>query len=194
MTYRIHDYPAELIDVVYLTGGDRVVIRPVLPQDRELLVTFFLELSAEDRCSRFLHPVSELSPALLKQFTQIDYASHIALVAETFDGGDETVIGEARYVRAAELSSVEIAVSVAGSWRGKGIARLMLAKLECHAATADVCRIIGYTLDSNERTLSLARKVGFVMSQGVRGVIRLEKALTPRDNSRCCATFASQAE
>ena len=34
----------------------------------------------------------------------------------------------------------------------------MLAKLECHAATADVCRIIGYTLDSNEKTLSLARK------------------------------------
>jgi hypothetical protein len=56
----------------------------------------------------------------------------------------------------------------------------MLAKLECHAATADVCRIIGYTLDSNEKALSLARKVGLAISQGVRGVIRLEKALVPR--------------
>jgi len=55
----------------------------------------------------------------------------------------------------------------------------MLAKLDRHAATADVCRIIGYTLDSNEKTLSLARKVGFVTSEGARGVIRLEKALTP---------------
>lgn len=43
----------------------------------------------------------------------------------------------------------------------------MLAKLECHAATADVCRIIGYTLDSNEKALSLARKVGLAISQGV---------------------------
>jgi hypothetical protein len=58
----------------------------------------------------------------------------------------------------------------------------VLPKLECHAATADVCRIIGYTLDSNEKALSLARKVGLAISQGVRGVIRLEKALTPRDN------------
>ena len=37
MTYQIHRYPAELIDVVRLTGGARVVIRPVLPQDRELI-------------------------------------------------------------------------------------------------------------------------------------------------------------
>jgi acetyltransferase len=174
-----------LIDVVYLSGGDRVVIRPVLPQDREPLVTYFLDLSAEDRCSRFLHPISELSPELLQQFTQVDYASHLPLIAETFKDGDEIVIGEARYVRATELSSAEIAVSVAGSWRNRGIARLMLAKLEGRAATADICRIIGFALDSNEKALSLARNVGFVTSQGVRGVIRLEKALElqplPRD-------------
>ena len=184
MTYRIHHYPAELIDVAYPAGGDRVVIRPVLPQDQELLVTFFLDLSAEDRCGRFLHPVSEVSPELLRQFTQIDYTNHLALIAETIKGGDEIVIGEARYVRAAELSSVEIAVSIAASWRGKGIAGLMLRKLECHAATADVGRIIGYTLDNNEKALFLARKAGFFISQGVRGVIRLEKALATRDHSR----------
>jgi len=65
----------------------------------------------------------------------------------------------------------------------------MLAKLECRAATADVCRIIGFTLDSNEKALSLARNVGFVTSQGVRGVIRLEKALAPQNYSRCRATL-----
>jgi len=32
MTYQIYRYPAELIDVVHLTDGERVVIRPVLPQ------------------------------------------------------------------------------------------------------------------------------------------------------------------
>jgi hypothetical protein len=36
MTYQIHRYPAELVDVVHLSDGARVVIRPVLPQDREL--------------------------------------------------------------------------------------------------------------------------------------------------------------
>jgi acetyltransferase len=184
MTYRIHHYPAELIDVVYPGGGDRVVIRPVLPQDRELLVAFFLDLSDEDRCHRFLHPVSEVSPELLQQFTHVDYASHLALIAETFKDGDEAVIGEAHYVRASELSSAEIAVSVAGAWRNRGLARLMLGKLECRAASADVCHIVGYTLDSNEKALSLASNAGFVISQGVRGIIRLEKALAPQISLR----------
>jgi hypothetical protein len=74
MTYRSRRYPAELIDVVHLTGGERVVIRPVLPQDRELLVRFFCDLSPAARCRRFMHPVNEPSLKMLRQFTQVDRA------------------------------------------------------------------------------------------------------------------------
>jgi hypothetical protein len=41
MIYQIHRYPAELIDIVHLRDSERVVVRPVLPQDQELLVAFF---------------------------------------------------------------------------------------------------------------------------------------------------------
>jgi len=58
MIYRSHRYPAELIDVAHLTSGERVVIRPVLPQDRELLVKFFHDLSPAACCRRFMHPIS----------------------------------------------------------------------------------------------------------------------------------------
>jgi hypothetical protein len=61
MTYQIHRYPAELVDVVHLSDGARVVIRPVLPQDRELISTFFDDLTADARCNRFMHPVREPS-------------------------------------------------------------------------------------------------------------------------------------
>jgi acetyltransferase len=40
-----------------------------LPQDLELLNAFFHGLSADARCSRFMHPVSELSSELLRQDT-----------------------------------------------------------------------------------------------------------------------------
>ena len=33
MLYQIHRYPADLIDVLRLPDGQRVVIRPMLPQD-----------------------------------------------------------------------------------------------------------------------------------------------------------------
>jgi hypothetical protein len=65
MTYQINRYPVELVDVVHLS--ERVVIRPVLPQDRELMSAFFDDLAADAR--RFMHPVREPSSELLRQFT-----------------------------------------------------------------------------------------------------------------------------
>jgi acetyltransferase len=106
------------------------ITRHVLPQDRELLNAFFHGLSADARCSRFMHPVSEVSSKLLGQFTQMDYANHVALVAEVFVDGCEVVIGQARYARAAHASSAEFAVSVADSWQGNGLAKLLLARIE----------------------------------------------------------------
>ena len=86
MTYQIHRYPAELIDVVRLADGERVVIRPVLPQDEDLTTAFFRNLSAPARYDRFMTSMRELPPELMRRFTQIDYADHLALVAEVFAG------------------------------------------------------------------------------------------------------------
>ncbi len=189
MTYQIHRYPAELVDVVHLSDGARVVIRPVLPQDRELMSAFFGGLAADARCNRFMHPVREPSSELLRQFTQVDYANHVALVAEVFVDGCETVIGEARYVRGADPSAAEVSVSVSEAWQGKGLAKLMLTQLECRAAAAGVRWIIGYTLATNEKMLSLARKAGFSEKPDVRGVIRLEKRLALPGHTHSCAAF-----
>ena len=185
MTYQ-YRYPAELIDVVHLTNDGRIVIRPVLPQDRELMVAFFHDLSADARCSRFMHPVNEPSSELLREFTHVDHANHVALVAEIFVDGREMVIGEARYVRAADQLSAEVSLSVADPWQGKGLAKLMLTKLERRAAAVGVRRIIGETLATSEKMLSLARKAGFVISESARGVMRLEKTLAPWVHNRAC--------
>jgi hypothetical protein len=67
MTYQIYHYPAELIDVVHLSDGERVVIRPVLPQDRELMVAFFHDLSPGARCNRSFRCCSK--PAMPSYFT-----------------------------------------------------------------------------------------------------------------------------
>jgi acetyltransferase len=194
----IHYYPAELIDVVDLAEGQRVVIRPVLPQDQGLMFTFFHALSADARCSRFLHPVSEPSSELLRHFTQVDYVNHLALVAETFIDGRETIIGEARFVRAADSLSAEVSVSVAEPWQHRGLATLMLTTLECRAAAIGVRRIVAETLVTNKKMLSLARKIGYVHTEslGAPGVLRLEKKLQMRhqEESRNAYLQAAQAD
>ena len=189
MTYQIHRYPAELIDVVRLGGGERIVVRPVLPQDEDLTLAFFHNLSGSARYYRFMTNVREVPSDLVRRFTQIDYSSHLALVAEVFSGGRETVVAEARYVRQPGSSDAEFAVSVAEPWQGKGLAKLMLGKLVCRAAAAGVQRIVGETLATNAPMLSLARKAGFLItpSSEVRGLMLLEKSLTPPQAGSICA-------
>lgn len=195
MLYQIHRYPAELIDVVWLANGQRVVIRPVLPQDEDLTTAFFGDLAAPSRYDRFLSPMRTLSPTLVKRFTNIDYSDHLALVAEVFADGRETAVAEARYVRGTDRSAAEFAVSVADKWQGQGLASRMLGKLLCRASTAGVERMVGETLATNDRMLHLARKAGFSITRSadVRGVMLLEKLVTPARPGGSCSESAELA-
>jgi RimJ/RimL family protein N-acetyltransferase len=186
--YEIHRYPADMIDVVRVPGGDRVVVRPVLPQDAELTAAFFRGLSGSSRYDRFLSPLREPPPELVARFTKVDYADHLALVAEVFTDGRETVIGEARYVRRTDRDSAEFAVSIAEPWQGKGLASLMLSKLASRAAASGVTRMVGETLATNRRMIALACKAGFAtrLSPDVSGLILLEKQVLPPSPGRSC--------
>jgi GNAT superfamily N-acetyltransferase len=178
MLYQIHRYPTDLIDV-WIGNGQRVLIRPVLPQDDELTSAFFGSLPARARYDRFMAPMPSVPPDLVRRFTNVDYASHLALVAEIFTGGRETVVAEARYVCGADPSVAEFAVSVAEEWQSRGLASLLLGKLLCRAANAGIARVVGETLASNDKMLHLARKAGFTAtpSADLRSVVLLEKAL-----------------
>jgi acetyltransferase len=195
VTYQIHRYPADLIDVVTLPGTGRVVIRPVLPQDLDLTARFFRDLSQSARYDRFLSPARQLPDDLLRRFTEIDYADHCALVGEVFSGGAESVVAEARYIRATDEPSAEFAVAVAEPWQGKGLASRMLSALVCRAGASGIARITGQTLATNERMLHLARKAGFVVrhSPDTRGLMLLERDVAPAPPGKICNCNAQSA-
>jgi len=196
MLYEIHRYPSDLIDVMHVERDGvrrRVVVRPVLPQDDAPTAAFFAKLSGEARRSRFMSPVREVSPWLIKSFTRVDYQAHVALVAEVFEDGVETVIAEVRYVRLDDGRSAEFAVTVADGWQGLGIARQLLSKLACHAQNAGVERLVGEALASNAPMLTLARKAGFVLTTDpeLRGVVRFERNLPAGAHRAPCGASAA---
>jgi acetyltransferase len=181
MTYAIHRYPVHLIDVVRLADGCRVTIRPTLPQDAELQQGFFRCLSAESRYRRFMTQLNELPEALLERFASIDYRSHLALLAEMFKDGRETMIGEARYVvDTRDPATCEFAIAVADDWQGRGIARSLLERLERQAAASGIRRIVADTLITNRSMIRLAARAGYIahVSRTDESVARLEKPLT----------------
>jgi acetyltransferase len=181
MTYAIDRYPVHLIDVMGLADGSRVTIRPTLPQDAELQQEFFRGLSVEGRYRRFMTRLNELPEALVERFASIDYRSHLALLAEVFEDGCETMIGEARYVvDARDSTTCEFAIAVADDWQAHGIARALIDRLERQAAASGIRRMIADTLITNKAMLQLAARAGYAVSvsRDDASLARLEKRLT----------------
>ena len=153
-----------------MADGSRVTIRPTLPQDVELQREFFRRLSAEGRYCRFMTRLNELPEALAERFASIDYRSHLALLAEVFEDGRETMIGEARYVvDARDPATCEFAIAVADDWQARGIARALLDRLERQAAASGIRRMVADTLLTNRAMIGLAARAGYAVTRKSRG-------------------------
>lgn len=153
----VHPYPAALEDEIALRDGRKVRVRPIRPDDGALLKVFFSGLSERSRYQRFMHHVTELSPAMLARFTQIDYRRELALLA--LQGGELLAVG--RYSPDDDGRSAEFALVVADAWQGKGLGRSLLARLVKAAREAGYEALYGHILDANRDMLDLARKLGF---------------------------------
>lgn len=163
--FQIYRYPTTLIDRVQLRDGRSVTIRPVLPQDAALQRAFVAALSPAARYRRFHGPVNELPEATLSYMTEVDYESHMALLATTIDsGGREIQVAEARWVRRAPPDSTDVAefaLAVADDWQRAGLGVLLLGKLAASASAQGIRRLSGDVLADNDRMCSLLRRNGW---------------------------------
>ena len=155
-----HGYPLEMVGIVEAANGQRVTVRPILPLDAAKFQAFVKNLSDASRSHRFLHGLRELPEQLLHRLTQVDYRTHMALVAEVLREGMPIIIAEARYAVDPENESAELAVVVADDWQGLGLAKALLKRLAGHAAAAGLRRLTGETRASNARIVQLAQRAG----------------------------------
>jgi acetyltransferase len=165
MRYTIRHYPTHMIDVIHLSDGTRVVIRPVLPQDAALTQAMVGGLSDASRYLRFLAPVRQLPAAWLERFTQVDYRQQMALIAETVVDGEIAIIAEARYVSTEDAGQAEgmpeLALLVADAWQRRGLGQRMLTALIGHARRLSLAALKAEVLSTNNAMLKVLRRAGF---------------------------------
>ena len=112
-----------------LLHAHSLTVRALRPEDADLEARFGLALSAESRYDRFLTGGVKLDEALLRRLVNVDFSRDMALIAVVTLSGVETPVGIARYALAPDDSAAEIAVTVADSWQGCGLGRLLLERL-----------------------------------------------------------------
>ena len=66
---------------IRLRNGDVVLLRPIRPDDKELLLGAFARLSGRSRYSRFLSPRKGFTDGELEFLTEVDGISHFAIGA-----------------------------------------------------------------------------------------------------------------
>ena len=142
-----------------LRDGREIVVRPIRPDDRAELAAGMQRLSPESRYRRFFTPTSELSESQLTYLTEVDHHDHEALVA--VDPETEHGIGVARFIRSPEDRELaEVAVAVADSWQGNGVATALLDRLTERARAEGVRRFSAEILAENRPMLELIEEVG----------------------------------
>jgi GNAT superfamily N-acetyltransferase len=146
-----------------LPAGECFTLRPVAPDDAEVLQAYVRGLSPESRYNRFFGALQELPPVELEHVTHLDRRYDLALLAEVGVGAASIVIGEARHAFAPERRECEFALSVADAWRGRGIGTLLIAEMERRARSLGARRLTAETLRDNEPMKALALKTGFRM-------------------------------
>ena len=164
---------------VALRDGARIVVRPVRPDDRELLLAGFERLGPESRYQRFLAPMAELSEADVGYLIDVDHHDHEALAA--VDAATGEGVGVARFVRCADRpDTAEAAVTVIDDWQGRGVGTALLDLLAERARAEGVARFTALLLAENRDMLEVLEGVAPIrVVDRQRGTIQIEADLPP---------------
>ncbi|MGH8765261.1 MAG: GNAT family N-acetyltransferase [Burkholderiales bacterium] len=162
-----------------LRDGRRITVRSLRPQDRQAMIEAFARTGDESRYRRFFGVKRSFSEAEIAFFVQVDFATHVALVAELDEGGRKLIAGGGRYVVCGPRRA-EVAFMVDDAHQGLGIGSLLMRHLVVCARAARLETLIAEVLPDNAAMLKVFERAGLsVQTRRETGVLHLEMGLTP---------------
>ncbi|WP_168207493.1 bifunctional acetate--CoA ligase family protein/GNAT family N-acetyltransferase [Microlunatus elymi] len=172
-------YPAEWEADVVLSDGGLARLRPIRPDDADLLVDFYARVSDESKYLRFFAPYPRLSDRDVERFTTVDYVDRVAFILTV----GEKMIAVGRYERL-EDDRAEVAFLVEDSQQGRGIGQLLLEHLAEAARERGITGFVADVLPENERMAQVFAEAGYQVSRAYEdGVLSVEFPILPSDTS-----------
>jgi len=178
--FAILPYPAELAREVEWQG-ERLLLRPIRPEDEPQHRRFVERLTPDDLRLRFFNARRSFAHGELARLTQIDYAREMAFIAvRRGPQGDEETLGVARAVRDPDGTEAEFAVTVRSDLQRGGLGRLLMDTLCENERRSGTQRLVGLVLRENLGMRRLAERLGFVAAAGAQDddVLRMVLELT----------------
>ena len=149
--------------VELLRDGRRVEIRALKPDDRAGLAAAVGRASSQSLYRRFFGPKREFSEPEIAFFVNVDFVSHVALVAVVEEDGRPVIVGGGRYVLL-QPGKAEVAFAVVDQYQGQGVGAALMRHLAAIAKGAGLKELIAEVLPDNIPMLKVFEKSGFDFS------------------------------
>jgi ribosomal protein S18 acetylase RimI-like enzyme len=145
-----------------LTGGTKVLVRPIVPEDEPLLHEAVAAMSERTVYFRFFSPLKRMPDALAHRLAVVDYNDRFALVATDKPRAKERIVGVARYDRVVNTEVAEVAVAVIDEFQRRGLGSALMTILGKVATEHGIRTFTLVVLPENQQMLGLLRKMGWI--------------------------------
>src|SRR5688572_21440751 len=142
---------------VVLRDGSTVHLRAMRPSDEQGVLRLFQSLSEDARYQRFFCPIKD-SALAVEAHREVTLDGTVSLVA--LHGEEQRVVGHA-FFAALGQSRAEVAFTIAGEFRGRGLGTILLGQLAEVAAANGIQIFEAELMGSNQAMLNVFRRSGF---------------------------------
>jgi acetyltransferase len=163
----IRPYPKALEEMLTLSDGQTLLLRPIRPEDEPALQALFNALSMEEVRLRFLHAMKTLSHKLAARLTQIDYDREMALVLceppvqKEPRQKEPELFGVVRLAADPDNECAEFAILLRRDMTGMGLGPMLMRRLIDYAKNRGIGELFGEVLAENRPMLRLCQAFGF---------------------------------
>jgi len=151
--------PSNYSAVEKLRNGERIVIRALRPQDRDDLMAAVNRTSGDSLYRRFFAVRRHFTETEESFYLNVDFVSHVALIASADENGQPIIIAGGRYV-VGEPGQAEVAFTVVDKYQGRGVGAALLRHLAMIARQAGLRELVAYVLPDNRAMLKVFEKSG----------------------------------
>src|ERR671913_2019774 len=136
-----------------------VVVRALRPEDRAGLLAAVSRTSDQSLYRRFFAFKRGFTDQEVDFYVNVDFVSHVALVAELEEDGRPVIVGGARYI-VGPPDQAEVAFAVDDPHQGKGIGAALLRHVVALARNAGIRELTADVLPDNSAMLKVFRASG----------------------------------
>ncbi|MFG3593775.1 GNAT family N-acetyltransferase [Bradyrhizobium sp. RDI18] len=144
----------------HLRDDRPITIRALRPEDRAGMLAAIGRTSMQSLQRRFFAPKKGFSEQEMAFFLNIDFESHVAIVAEISEDGRPVIAGGGRYI-VVQPGQAEVAFVVVDAYQGQGIGTILMRHLAVLARNAGLKELVAEVLPENTAMLKLFKKFGF---------------------------------